>query len=267
MTTTVAEAQVTADAIATDRLLCERCGYAIEGLPTAASCPECGKPVAESLPGSRPGTPWQVRRSLTSLVQTNLALLRRPRAAFELMRIERAGSLRLLLTNLLLAAILISSPWVGTLIGDPARSARTSGPWMEAVTFGWVTGAWVGLITLVLLGLVAVEYRGIRFIAARRGWRLGPEAAWQICAHASVGWMFAGLFPLLLMAVMTATRGEVIEWISAPIEKLMPRGGRPVNVSFWVTGAFVAVGYFAGMFVFELLVYFGVRTRRYANPL
>ena len=31
----------------------------IEGLDTQGHCPECGKPIAESLPERRIGTPWQ----------------------------------------------------------------------------------------------------------------------------------------------------------------------------------------------------------------
>jgi len=32
---------------------CEKCGYAIVGLPVTTNCPECGRPVAESLPDRR----------------------------------------------------------------------------------------------------------------------------------------------------------------------------------------------------------------------
>ena len=32
---------------------CERCGYTITGLPRSTACPECGRPVAESLPENR----------------------------------------------------------------------------------------------------------------------------------------------------------------------------------------------------------------------
>ncbi|QYK46965.1 MAG: hypothetical protein KF838_09230 [Phycisphaeraceae bacterium] len=45
-------------------LLCERCGYVLEGLDHGGNCPECGKPIAESLPrNARPGSPWQAWRS------------------------------------------------------------------------------------------------------------------------------------------------------------------------------------------------------------
>jgi hypothetical protein len=34
-------------------LLCERCGYVLEGLDERGACPECGQPIAESLPSRR----------------------------------------------------------------------------------------------------------------------------------------------------------------------------------------------------------------------
>ncbi len=39
---------------------CDGCGYLIIGLPMETRCPECGMPVADSLPGGRrKDTPWQ----------------------------------------------------------------------------------------------------------------------------------------------------------------------------------------------------------------
>src|SRR5213075_1044888 len=31
-------------------LLCEKCGYMLNGIPTDSLCPECASPIAESLP-------------------------------------------------------------------------------------------------------------------------------------------------------------------------------------------------------------------------
>ncbi len=41
-------------------MLCERCGYVLNGLPADGRCPECGKPVAESVGDGRVPTAWDV---------------------------------------------------------------------------------------------------------------------------------------------------------------------------------------------------------------
>lgn len=40
-------------------VLCEHCGYVLNGLPPGSNCPECGKPAADSDPGLRTPTAWE----------------------------------------------------------------------------------------------------------------------------------------------------------------------------------------------------------------
>ena len=53
-------------------LLCERCGYSLEGLPHTHTCPECGVPIRESLPAQRTGSPWQRSPGVRSWLATNV---------------------------------------------------------------------------------------------------------------------------------------------------------------------------------------------------
>src|SRR5439155_6058558 len=39
-------------------LLCEFCGYTLNGLPAESNCPECGMPIASSLGQKRTPPPW-----------------------------------------------------------------------------------------------------------------------------------------------------------------------------------------------------------------
>src|SRR5438309_5263271 len=49
-----------ADVPADDAILCEGCGYTLDGLPLHSRCPECGKPIAESAgEGSRRPVEWE----------------------------------------------------------------------------------------------------------------------------------------------------------------------------------------------------------------
>ncbi len=42
-------------------LLCEACGYTLNGLPADSRCPECGRAIAESLPSHRGPSAWESR--------------------------------------------------------------------------------------------------------------------------------------------------------------------------------------------------------------
>jgi predicted RNA-binding Zn-ribbon protein involved in translation (DUF1610 family) len=248
----------------TAALLCERCGYTIDHLPTTSQCPECGDAIARSLPETRPGSPFQQRPRLLSWWTTNWQALRHPRTLFRRLAIEPRSATRLLLANLFITSILIMDPIVSVWIGDPARTFRHA----PAVISGAVYAAsWTAQVTacaLVLLTLTRLEWLGIRFVANRRGWRLSKDAAWQVCCHASVGWIFVGLAPLLGMAWM---------YIFSHYFGMAPRGmldfppftSRPIPWTYVANFGLIALGLLGGLLVFETLVYVGVRQCRYAN--
>src|SRR3982750_2622659 len=71
-----------ADVPAPTSILCEGCGYTLDGLPSTSNCPECGKPIAESIGENRRRPPaWEqtsgnplarlARTTVSSIFQTS----------------------------------------------------------------------------------------------------------------------------------------------------------------------------------------------------
>ena len=61
-------------------LLCEGCGYTLTGLPDSSNCPECGKPIAESVGSTRQLPAWEREggRTIGNLIATFAEILFRP---------------------------------------------------------------------------------------------------------------------------------------------------------------------------------------------
>src|SRR5437899_8023235 len=104
-------------------LLRETCGYDLAATPSNALCPECARPVSESLPHCRQGTAWQRAPGLFSWALTCERVLIRPTREFSRVSLAQPAT-RLLVTNLLLAGSLLVAPWIGVLTIDPARILR-----------------------------------------------------------------------------------------------------------------------------------------------
>lgn len=236
-------------------LLCERCGYVIEGLPTSAPCPECATPIESSLPEfTRLGTPYQLNPSSAALFATARAMLLRPRKTLRSMQIgskhdipleDRFSFTALAAASLILLLALVAHTIAGC-IAHPESWPDALRDLFIAFLF-WLVGATIlcpiGLILLTLL--CTIESVGIRTYGRVHNRRITPAVARSICAHASIGWLTGAILATLPILVIAATVYH--------------------TDAFHFMSLLVPLGLFLGLLHFEILIYLGVRACPYAN--
>jgi len=248
-------------------LLCERCGYSVEGLPTEGKCPECGRAVVLSLPGARAGSPWQQQPGVRAWVRTVAGTVRRPWAMVREVRIEEERAESLQMTNILAAAALCT-------VGPAAI-------YLGYALLQWAAGVWApesrlfvglpigvsallmialpllgcGFVAVVLLGLTAIEAWGIRLFGRVHKTRITPAVALVLTAHATAGWVLGGVLVMVGFGV-----GLGLYEIAMHRNVGVFRG--PMMLApIWLP----MLGGFLGLLMFESVVYLGVRACRFAN--
>lgn len=231
-------------------LLCERCGYVIEGLDAEGACPECGKPIAESLPERRTGTLWQrdEGNSLRLLGRSWWRTLRSPLKTLDELQAERQRSRRLLVFTLLAVCVT-----VGMLLGFNLYVWNDIYTVLHAGALG--LAAMLVLLLPVLYVLTKIEQFGLWFFARRRGWRVDNVLAGSICAHGSVGWLIGSTAcsTFLTFAIVASYQVWYIE--IGPLRVDGPK------IFLWL--AFLSV--IVGLIVFEGFTYIGLRRCKFAN--
>jgi hypothetical protein len=96
-------------------LLCEGCGYTLNGLPTSGNCPECGKPIPESMGEHRHLSPFEIEPSLKSFVSTTRSVLFHPTEFYRtpLVRAHTDEARRFSQIHLTIATVLFALTTVG----------------------------------------------------------------------------------------------------------------------------------------------------------
>jgi predicted RNA-binding Zn-ribbon protein involved in translation (DUF1610 family) len=227
-------------------LLCEACGYVIEGLPREGQCPECGKAVAESLPERRTGTPYQHRTDLFGVFQTWWLCLFNPKKTLDSISFDQP-SRGLRRVSVLIAA---APPALSVSAGYFAivtQGAKGSSPTIAALISIALLGCGFGLSVGLLLLLTKIEQMGLGVIGRSRDFRITPAIAANVCDHATIGWVVASAMSSLATAVIL-----VIE--------IQPM----VSLSLWYAAIPLALA-IPGFLYFETFAYLGLRRCKFAN--
>lgn len=216
-------------------LLCERCGYVLDGIGPARECPECGSPIDASRPERRAGTPWQRGPSWASLLRTWAVTLRRPWRTLGDMRFDRESHPRIV-TCAAAALVAIVPAMIATAAGLEEAFEEIPPDVLSAlsVLVGGPAAASVFLL------LTKFESLGLFIIGRRHGYRLTPAMARTICGHGCVGWLLCAASWWLAWAL-------------------------PWPLGFYGRLVVQVFGAAAGFMFFETFAYMGLRRCRYAN--
>jgi hypothetical protein len=173
-------------------LLCERCGYVLEGLDQAGVCPECGKPITESLPCDRPGTLWQQKPSPWSLLRTWFRVLRHPKQSFDQMNCIEQDGIALTCFGMLnsLAAVFV------LVLAITIFSA------LDEIGYVFLLGFFEVFYWLIGFLYAWIAVARIKFAARIKGYRVDSNAAWSIVGLASIGLCFGPISVLIGTAIL-----------------------------------------------------------------
>jgi hypothetical protein len=157
-------------------LLCEACGYVLNGLPQSSNCPECGVAADESDPSRRGAPAWERRPSLGTFFTTTYEVLFHPHRFYRGLatRAGRGASRVFGMVHLVMASSLFGLAGLVHVIGfiyyGPFGAFQSTAIIFNSRPLGFLTFT---TATLLMLGItVPIAARLTSWEARYRGYRL-----------------------------------------------------------------------------------------------
>ena len=152
-------------------LLCESCGYTLNGLPSDANCPECGRPLLESAHSKRRLPAWEQDRNLWNFLATSAEVTFRPTQFYKTLATRRQieparqfATVHWIITSALFAA---------AAYGHLHWYLETGWTWIGLRRANWYQAGGLFVLTFAVLRVVTyIAARLTNWEASYRGLRL-----------------------------------------------------------------------------------------------
>lgn len=195
--------------------MCRACGYNLTGLPPDGRCPECGRPVAESIgPDASPGAAWEHPTDVDGgYLQTLFAWMRSPQAQANDLRLTPA---RRRCATFLVITVILCGMAAGIGVGwtfwmdEVSRGGNFD---HEILTIGLPIGGAIWATLLLLFAAGSAFLPAMVMLARDR--RNLLSGTFQAASYSS-GWLFAWTaVGVMTLAVTVLAYNQVVEPLEA----------------------------------------------------